>query len=261
MKIKLYLELTKQSFKEFITYRFTSAMVITFGFMFTLIELFAGKVYFSFSDSIGNFTYDQYQLMIMFLACMVYTYQFLFIGAQESLAADINKGELDYHLIRPINSYIYYIFKKLDFPSLINLIVYLLVTLHYLLKFKIGAWQIILILFYYCIGVIFIFSINQIIIEISFWKDNLTALNGVPEYLIDSANRPANIYPKLFRIILINIVPVIPLSNEIVHLTSNHFISIQSVYLLSILTVVTLIFTIFSYVLWGKGLKHYYSAN
>ncbi|WP_395319709.1 ABC-2 family transporter protein [Fructilactobacillus frigidiflavus] len=261
MKIALYWELAKQSFKEFTTYRFTSAMVITFGFMFTLIELFAGKVYFSFSNSIGNFTYNQYQLMIMFLSCMVYTYQFLFIGAQESLAADINKGDLDYHLIRPINSYVYYVFKQLDFPSLINLIVYIFVTAYYLLKFQIEVWQIILIIFYYAIGVIFIFSLNQIVIEVSFWKDNLTALNGVPEYLIDSANRPASIYPKIFRMILINIIPVIPLSNEIVQLTSRDFASRQSIYLLSMLFTLTLIFTFFSYVLWKKGLKHYYSAS
>lgn len=261
MTFKLYVLLAKKSFKEFINYRFTSTMVIIFGFMFTLIELFAGTIYFSVNKSIGGFSYNQYQLMIMFLSTMTYSYQFIFIGAHESLAEDINNGNLDYKLIRPLNSYFYYALRKLDFPSGINLLVYILFTISFILKFHFNLFQYITLIMYYFTGIIFIFSINQIVIEVSFWKDNITALNGLPEYLIDSSNRPASIYPKWIRIILTNVLPLLPLSNIIFNITDNNNMSKELMTPLIILIAFTVIFSFISYYLWNKGLKHYYSAN
>ncbi|KRN76816.1 ABC-2 family transporter protein [Weissella minor] len=259
MTFSLYTILAKQSLKEFTTYRMTSIMVVIFGFMFTLIEVIAGAVYYSFNNTIGGFSFEQYELMIVSLASITYTYQFLFIGAHEALAEDIIEGDLDYIFLRPINSYFYYALRRLDFPSLINLIVYIPVSIYLLIKFDLTPLDWLLVALFYVVGVLFVFAMNQLVIEVSFWKDNMTALNGVPEYLIDSANRPAKIYPKFIRMFLVNVIPVLALSNGIVNLTHVHIHSALS--LLLPLLVMTILLLIGSYYIWNIGLKRYSSAS
>lgn len=41
----------------------------------------------------------------------------------------------------------------------------------------------------------------------------MTALNGFRKYLMLSYNRPAKIYPKFIRMVLVNVIPVLVLSN------------------------------------------------
>lgn len=163
----------------------------------------------------SGFSFEQYELMIVSLASITYTYQFLFIGAHEALAEDIIEGDLDYIFLRPINSYFYYALRRLDFPSLIYLIVYIPVTIYLLVKFDLTPLDWLLVALFYVVGVLFVFAMNQLVIEVSFWKDTMTALNGVPEYLIDSANRPAKIYPKFIRMFLVNVIPVLAFPMEL----------------------------------------------
>lgn len=261
MTLRLYYILAKQSFKEFFTYRITSLLVIVLGLMFTGVELLAGYIYYSFSSDIGGLNQNQYLVMVMALACMTSTYQFLFIAAHESLAEDIVSGDLDYIFLRPLNSYFYYALRKLDFPSLINLIIYLPFTVFLIAQFHIGLIQWIIVGLFYLIGILFIFSLNQIVVEVAFFKDNLTALNGVPEYLIDSANRPQGIYPSKIRLILIYLIPVLSLSNGLIYLvTTDSYVNLGIKMLVSLI-LMTFIFFIVSYLLWQKGIKNYISAN
>ncbi|MEJ6348885.1 ABC-2 family transporter protein [Holzapfeliella sp. He02] len=261
MTLTLYFILAKQSFKEFTTYRGTSILVALFGFILTLIEVLAGNVYYTLSDTIGGLTYNQYLVMIMGLACVTSTYQFLFVGAHENLANDIISGNLDYTFLKPINSYFYYALRKLDFPSLINLIIYLPVTISLINKFSLNFGQWLILIAFYLVGVLFVFSLNQLVVEVAFFKDNLTALNGVPEYLIDSANRPQGIFPGGLRLILLYLVPVLSLSNGIIYLVMTQDKIQLGIQMFLALTVFTTLLFLGSYLLWQKGIKKYVSTN
>ncbi|MGX4764116.1 ABC-2 family transporter protein [Holzapfeliella sp. JNUCC 72] len=261
MTLKLYGILAKQSFKEFITYRTTSALVTLFGFIFTIVELLAGTIYYSFSSDIGGLTQDQYLVMIMSLSCITSTYQFLFIGAHENLADNIVSGNLDHVFLKPVNSYFYYAFGKLDFPSLMNLIIYLPATCFLIAKFHLGLTQWLLVGLFYIIGILFVFSINQIVVEVAFFKENLTALNGVPEYLIDSANRPQGVYPTKIRLVLLYLVPVLSLSNGLIYLVTTDTAISLGIEMFITLSTMTILFFLFSYALWQKGIKRYISTN
>ncbi|USS87907.1 ABC-2 family transporter protein [Fructilactobacillus hinvesii] len=258
MSWQLYWLLAKQSFKTFLTYRMTSVLVVLFGFLFTLIEITAGFVYYSFTNRIGGLSFFQYEGLIMSLTSITTTYQFLFIGAHESLAEDLVEGNLDYLFLRPIASYWYYALRQLDFPSGVNLLVYLPVTVWLLTRFSLPwtAWGLIAI--FYGIGVLFVFALNQVVVEISFWYDHLTALNGVPEDVIDAANRPARIYPRWLQLLLVTVIPVLALSNGIVTVTINQW---QALQLLLPLSVVTIMLLWGSFYLWKRGTAHYVSAN
>ncbi|GAT90565.1 ABC-2 family transporter protein [Apilactobacillus kunkeei] len=255
MNLQLYLRLATQSLKEFLTYRVTSFLVVVFGFMFTIIELISVGIYYQYDYSIKGISYNDYLTIILSLSSVIYTYLFLFIAAHESLSDDIMKGNLDYTLIRPLNSFLYYSLRQLDFPSLINLIVYLPLTVFYLMKYNFTFIEWIWMFIVYIFGVLFLFSINQIVVEMSFWKDNLSAIKGIPEDIVDSAKRPARFFPRSIRIILTNFLPILAISNGAILVKQSKFMGIISLILMSI------IFALISYWLWKKGLKRYFSAN
>ncbi|USS88794.1 ABC-2 family transporter protein [Fructilactobacillus cliffordii] len=258
MSFRLYGVLAQQSFKTFLTYRMTSVLVVLFGFMFTAIEIAAGFVYYSFAHRIGGLNFLQYEILIMSLTSITTTYQFLFVGAHESLAGDLIDGNLDYLFLRPLPSYWYYALRQLDFPSGVNLLVYIPATVFLLTRFPLSwsAWSLILVI--YVVGVLFVFALNQIVVEISFWYDNLTALNGVPEDVISAASRPARIYPRWLQLILSTSLPVLALSNGIVTVTVKQSTAWQMLVPLAIVTVLLLVF---SFYLWQRGTRHYVSAN
>ncbi|USS93519.1 ABC-2 family transporter protein [Fructilactobacillus ixorae] len=258
MSLRLYWVLVQQSFKIFLTYRLTSSLVVLFGFLFTTIEVAAGLVYYSFANRIGGLTFLQYEILIMSLTSITTTYQFLFIGAHESLATDLVAGNLDYLFFRPVASYWYYALRQLDFSSGVNLLVYLPVTLGLLASFHLSptAWGLVFAI--YVVGVWFVFALNQIVVELAFWYDQLTALNGVPEDLIAAAGRPLRIYPRWLQLILLTVIPVLALSNGIVTTTVKQRTASE---MLMALAIVTAVLLLISGRLWHRGTAHYVSAN
>lgn len=260
MNLQLYLRLAAQSMKEFLTYRMTSFFVILFGFMFTAIDIFSVEIYYQFDNSINGVSQNDYITIILSLSTVTYTYLFLFIAAHESLSDDIIQGNLDYTLLRPLNSFLYYALRQLDFPSLINLIVYLPATVFYLIKYHFNWIEWIWIILVYIVGVAFLFSINQIVVEFAFWKDNLNSIKAFPEDLNDSAKRPARFFPKILRIILTNFLPILAISNVAILVRKSLILGFIPLSCVSLIVSTMLLFAI-SYFVWEKGIKHYFSAN
>jgi len=257
MTFRLYRILVGQSLSEATAYRGTTLLIVTFGLLFYVIELLAGLVYFSFADHIYGWSLMDYFSLITSANIITYGYQTLFIAAHEELASQINEGKLDYILLRPVNSYWFNVLFRMDFPSLINLIVVVIVQV--ILQVKQGATVQLAILYLVTIGlgVIFVFLINQIIVTLAFWVDNLSALNGLPETLMDASARPDRIYPKVIRAIFLWGIPTLTATNLPINVIQNRF----SISQLSVYVGIILVLWGASYVEWIHGVRRYASAE
>ena len=164
---------------------------------------------------------------------------------------------MDYILIRPVNSFLFYSFYRVDFPSLINLFIALCFQVFMLTKYSLNLFIIIEFAISILLSIYLVFLLNQIVITISFWKEHSSAIMGIPEYLIDFSSRPKSIYPKSIQFALIYIVPILLSINLPVLIVKGEASALSILYIF----LFDLLGTIFAIFLWKKGLKKYVSAN
>lgn len=257
MMFRLYQILFKQSLKETFMYKTTTILTIIFGILFYGIDLITGTVYFSFSNNIYGWKLIDYFNLVTTTNLISYGYQFLFVAAHENLADEIINGNLDQYLIKPINSFIFYIIYRVDFSAMVNFGITAIIEGVILTIIKIKFVSLLIYIVYIILGVIFLFAINQIATTLTFWFPNLTAILGIPEYLVDIGERPAQIYPRFIQNIFSILIPILLITNIPVKNCTGHLNLIAAVWIL----IVDIILIIIAYVEWENGLKHYESAN
>lgn len=257
MRFAIWKSLIRQSIQSATAYKATTFLTVIFGFLFTSIELIAGSVFFGIDDNLFGWSLNNYQLLVVNAALITAGYQFLFVAAHESLAENIVEGQLDYVFLRPVNSYYFYAFGEIDIASGVNLLVYLAATITLLGQTELTLIQYVQSVGIDVLGIWFLFELNQVIVEISFWKDNLSALNGLPEYLFDAANRPTNIYPQAIKFLFMFVVPALTVTNGLVWVVQGK----SAFWAICALVVFNIILTISAHALWHFGAKRYQSTN
>lgn len=184
-------------------------------------------------------------------------YQMLFSSAHESLCEKIIEGELDYIFVRPVNSFFYYIFYRVDLPSAINLTIAIIVQVIIMSKKSYSILQMIGFVLFILLGIWFLFLLNQIVVMVSFWKEKSSKLMGMPEYFVDASTRPKDMYPNAIKYLLIWIIPIFTTINGPVDILKNDYNMVAFLWYFIYLVV----FSFITYWLWLKGLKRYLSAN
>ena len=176
MNLKLYLQFVKQSLQEFFIYKTTALITATVGLVFFSIEIIAGIIYFEEIDLLLGWSKTDYFLLVTSANLINYIYQFIFISAHEHLSEAIIEGELDYSLVRPINSFYYYIFFRIDVGSIINLIVVSIFDLYLISKYPINLLHLLMYVLSIIIGVFTLFLLNQIAVSFSFWFERVESV-------------------------------------------------------------------------------------
>ncbi|MBU5426109.1 ABC transporter permease [Tissierella pigra] len=256
MNFKIYKNLLYQSFSEMMSHRFTSICIIIFGIMFIGIEFIAGYVYFQFSDLLLGWSRDDYFLLISSFNIITYGYQFFFILSHEILSESIIEGELDYILIRPLNSFFFYSLYRVDIPSIIGLIISI-ITFSFFLPIRLGLLEIVIVFLMFVLNIVFVFLINHIVVITSFWSEKSEKLLALPEYIMDFSARPRNFYPRGIKFIFSIIIPSFIATNSIVDFIRKEFNILEYIWFL----IFIFILGILSYYFWNKGLEKYQSAN
>jgi len=165
-------------------------------------------------------------------------------------------GNLDYSLLRPVNSYWFHACYRVDFPSLVTLLLTGVIEGVILSKLHPTPLNLCLYLVAVVVGIGFVFALNQIMVTLAFWVDGLSALNGLPEDLMDASARPAKIYPRVIQQLFLWVIPSLAITNVPAQFGHN-----RPTWLLLWTALVTGVLLILSYVEWQRGLLKYVSAN
>lgn len=253
---KIYRVLLAQSLSETLTYRLTAALTAIFGVLFYLIELVTGGIYFSFTTTIYGWSFLDYLNLITSANLISYGYQFLFVAGHEDLTDQILSGNLDYDLLRPINSFVFHAAYRIDFPSLVTLLLTAGIECRILIRLQPTPINVVGYLVAIVIGIAFVFALNQIVVTLAFWVDGLTALNGLPEYLMSAAARPAKIYPRLIQQLFLWVIPALAVTNVPAQFGHN-----RPTWWLLWSALVTGGLLVIAYFEWQRGLLKYVSAN
>lgn len=257
MNLKIYKAMLSNSIQRVLIYRTTSILIVVFSLFFYFLEMFSGMVYFSYTDNILGWTKWDYFSLITTAAIIQNSYSFFFVWGTSDLSINIIQGKLDYTLLRPLNSFWYYALYMADFPSLINVILGIIVQGWIIFKYHIGFFHIIMYILFVIIGIWFQFLVCNFSNMITFWVDKADQILWIPETLEEISSRPASIYPKWVRGLLMWLLPILTAINLPVDIIRGKINMFNMLWYIEFVA----FFTVINYKVWYAGLKKYQSSN
>lgn len=204
-------EIFQVSLKRFFAYRAAALLILLFEALFVFAEVVAISVYYLYGKDINGWGFGEMLVLLGSFNLIVYTYQFFSVSAHESLVERVVEGDLDYDLLRPIDSQFLVSVRHLDYPSAISLLlpVSLLALGASHAQFASSPLSYLLFAVSIVAGTIVLYSVTHMCVCLGFWLDNADSLSGLPEYLFTLASRPRGIYPIPIQIAVGFVLPLL----------------------------------------------------
>lgn len=242
-----------------LSYRLSATFIVVFGTLFAGAEVISLLVYYQYTPDIAGWDFYSFLSLVASYGLIQHLYQFLFIQAHEELMGKILDGELDYDLVRPIDSLVLCSLRNLDYPSLINLAVPISLLGYSWphLSVTLSTGTIVGYVTLIVLGVILYYLLNQFFVSLAFWVDRPQKLAGVTEYLFEFASRPRSVYPQAIQVLLSFVLPLLTAVNAPADLLRGHLDKAGLIPLISFLVVLGVVVRL----QWWAGTRRYASAN
>lgn len=250
-------------------FRFSLARTVQFQFDFffrivmDIIYYAAGigffKVLFLHSDQLGGWTAAQVMVFITGYF-VIDALNMIFVSSNTwQLPYLVNRGELDYYLLRPVSSFFFLSFREINLASSINLIAACglfgwslsqLPVMPSLSDFAFfGAGML--------LGLMLMWLFQMLFILPVFWLHSIEGLRGLMWNCFVFAERPDGIYRGFLRRILTTVLPYALIGSFPMRLLFNG----NKWQTLGHLAIVTMSFLLLNIGVWQRGLRAYSSAS
>ena len=247
------------SIQQMLIYRLSSILTVVFGVIIIFAEYLAIEIYYEFNNEIGGWSKYGFYILFGSFNSMVVLYNFLFEIGHDEFAIKLKYGELDYDMIRPIDSMLLTSCSRFDYPSLLNLVIPI-IFIHNGSSIEKISWGLfnssIFVLFIF-LGVFIIYLLNQILMTAAFWLTDFSNAFQLIGAITNLGSKPFKIYPWYMQLIFGFCIPIILAGNLPADLLLGN-LTIQKV-MFTILGCMTLF--IMTRIFWNLGLKKYSSAS
>lgn len=257
--LRLYLHFLRFSFSKAMEFRLDFSFRIIMDCIYYLVNIFFFKVIYLHTPVLGGWREDE---------IMVFVGTYLLIDALNMTIFStnlwwlpwlINKGELDYYLIRPVRPLFFLSLREFSANSFLNLII-----AAGFLFYAIGNYQGDLStanIFYFTLliinGTLLYFCIQMLTILPVFWTQSTRGFVDLFYTLGLAMERPHRIYRGFFRILFTTILPFALIASFPVQV----FLEGADIMTMVHISAVTLVFFGLLNVVWGRGLRNYSSAS
>ncbi len=217
-------------------------------------------VIFQFTDSLGDFTQDAVIIFLitLYISDLLYVF-FLGVNVFE-VNNKVKSGDLDYILLKPINSQFFISCRYVMTNALISLtiLICLLVRLIYIYHGN----QILLINFIFysisiILGIFIFYSFEFIISCLAFWFRNFSYAGWLASELTKYSRRPDSIYKSWLRKSLFTIFPMAMICS----VPARMLLFGPNFSLLTLQFFIAVFFLLLTIFIWNKGLLRYESAS
>jgi ABC-2 type transport system permease protein len=251
----------------FIRFAFSKAMEFRIDFTFRIImdiawcaaQIVFFLVLYRHTDTIGGWTFDQ---VFIFAASYMYldaVNMTLFASNLWWFPIYVNRGDLDYHLVRPVSTLFLVGLKEFAANSLVNLLLAGALLAYTLLRYP-GHLPLSNVLLFICflhLGALIYLLFHALALIPVFWLHQIDGLRNVAWQLEQFVRRPDQIFHGWTRRLLVSVLPLALVASFPNHLLHNGF----DVKIVAPMIVVFLIGYTFMLWFWGKGLRAYSSAS
>lgn len=251
----------------FLRFSFSKAMEFRFDFFF---KFFMDCVYyavnwvfywaiFQHTESIGGWRMDQAMVFVATTFVVDALMMTIYMPNLWNLPSLINKGDLDYYLVRPVNSMFFVTLRDFAANSFLNLLVAIGVLWFALANLiqPLSAPETLVFLMLVLNGAYLVYLIYMLHLIPVFWTQAPHGYHELFWTLNQFSEKPHRVFSRPIQRVLMTIAPFALMSSVPVEMLVNGF----SWELLSLTVVVTVAFACLVGWLWGQGLKRYSSAS
>jgi ABC-2 type transport system permease protein len=257
--LHLYLYFLQFSFSKAMEFRLDFSFRILMDIIYYIVNIGLFKILFLHTDLIGGWTHDQMMVFVASYLLVDAINMTIFSSNMWWLPYFINRGELDYYLIRPVSPLFFLSLRDFSASSFINLVIALGFFIYslavYPLPFDIfRVLGLVVLIFngaliYYCIQMVMILPV--------FWTQSSRGFIDLFYTLGLAMERPDRIFKGWLRVLFTMILPF----GLIASFPARFFIEGLQMDVMLHLTIVSIALWLFMLYLWKQGLKNYSSAS
>ncbi|MDA8794073.1 ABC transporter permease [Bacteriovoracaceae bacterium] len=226
---------------------------------FYLIQFIFFDIIYQHTDSIGGFNREQMYIFItsyLFIDALNMTF---FANNIWWFPRIVNKGELDYYLIRPVSALFFLSLREFAANSFINLLISFSLVIWSLSNYS-GEISTLGIILYFCLlfnGLFIHYILNFFFVLSSLWTNSASGNLDLFYSLSHACERPDLIYQGKIRFLFLYILPFALIASfpvRVLFEKNYSFLILQSLLTSAILFLILIYF-------WSRGLRRYNSAS
>lgn len=257
--IRLYMHFLEFSFSKALQFRLDFFFRIIMDILYYAVNIYLFKVLYLHTNLIGGWTQEQMMIFIGTYIVVDAVGMTVFSNNMWWLPYYINRGELDYYLIRPVSPLFFLSLREFASNSFINLLIAVTFLIYSIVSYSqpIGFLALIPYLILLINGILIYYALMMMMVLPVFWTHSARGFTDLFYTLGVAMERPHKIFRGWLRIFFTMILPFgliasMPAQFLIEGLTWQNIVHV---------TLVTVaLWTIMLFV-WKKGLKSYSSAS
>jgi len=261
--VRRYLNLWGSFFANSLTrdmeYKANLIAGIIVDIIFYSVQYFFFSIIYSYVDTLGSFTREDVMVFLIVTFISDTVYMFLFSGNLFPLNRLVVQGDLDFVLLKPINSQFLVSFRYVKSYAIFSLIILLLMLLRqsHLHSAEIGIMNYLFFSMSFFCGLIIWYSLDFLIACLTFWFKNFTVGGWLSHEILKFSSRPDSIYTGFTRKLLFSLIPMALVSS----VPTRMLLYGLNLKLLMYQIIISLGFVLLTFWIWRRGLLRYESAS
>lgn len=257
--LRLYMHFLEFSFSKALQFKLDFFFRIIMDIIYYAVNIYLFKVLYLHTNLIGGWSQEQMMIFIGTYIVVDAVGMTVFSNNMWWLPQYINRGELDYYLIRPVSPLFFLSLREFASNSFINLVIAVLFLIYSVVTYSqpIG----ILALFPYLLllinGISIYYCLMMLMVIPVFWTHSARGFTDLFYTLGVAMERPHKIFRGWLRIFFTMILPF----GLIASMPAQYLIEGLSWQNLVHLTLVTVALWTLTLFVWKKGLRNYSSAS
>lgn len=257
--LRLYLNFVRFSFSKAMEFRLDFYFRIVMDCVFYAVNIAFFTILYLHTDRLGGWDIDQ---VLVFTAAYLFTdalYMTLFSNNMWYLPLYINKGDVDYYLVRPVSSLFFLSFREFAANSFMNLVIATGLLAWALARYPdpLGAGAIALFVVMLLMGNLLNGMMSVWFTVPTFWFHSNEGLRETRFQLSQYGERPHGIFAGWLQRILLTVLPIALITSYPTYVLFAG-LTLQGFGLFFGVWACALAFTVF---LWRLGLRNYASAS
>jgi ABC-2 type transport system permease protein len=257
--LRLYLYFLRFSFSRAFEFRVDFWFRIVMDCVYYAVHLAFFAIIYARSGVVGGWTLDQTYVFVCGFLLADAIQMTVFANNLWMLPVFINRGDLDYYLVRPVSSLFFLSVREFAANSFVNVLIASGLLAWSLGRYSghLGALQITVFLLFIVLGAFLTYLSRMLFVIPVFWLHSSRGLDEL-YYTMDSmAERPHQIFPRWLRWIVLSVLPLAFVSSVPSHVL---FDGLTVERLVHAVLVTGGLFGLVLYA-WRRGLESYASAS
>jgi len=207
--LRLYCYFLRFSFSKALEFRVDFYFRFLMDVIYYVVNLAFFKIIFLHSKYLAGWSEEQVTIFVGAFIVVDAVYMTVFANNSWSISALVNKGDLDYYLIRPISTFFFVSLRDFAANSFLNLLMAGGILVWAMTRYHepLGVTQILLFLLLVLNGAFLYFLVAFLFIVPVFWTQSSRGLQPLFWTAARFMERPHRIFTRYVRVILLTVLP------------------------------------------------------